>query len=635
MQIVLDSVSGSEKLKLVKELGTIRRHLPTVAGVNKLTLVKRVRDIRQLLSVDGGSESVNLTIDPRDIESTAKSLADYLESISDHVPLSLHGYDMLAIKEAWSLVYRGMSNEKKSEYASYADRILGFNTSNGNPESAFEHFKSAGNIFDYDAEKIKTITDEIKNISSMSPSDSPEVVEKMNQLHEEYGKVRDAINDAFKVNQENGYSQEEIEKASDMLFEELAVKKNQILDQLKKLDRKKFEDKLNRIEELKSQIAPVGEGLINSLIGASKVTQERADSWANAQTITKSALSRLNRVGYKESDIRRDMAEFYRVTGGKLRQIIIDNDGSKRANARGIGDAENTVIYPDSRFDKKVLWHEMAHHLEVDPSAKAASNGFLIKRRESNKRYSLRSLTGNNGYRKNEAAYKDDFINPYIGKIYSDQTTEVWSMGIQYLSNPQDAALMLGKDPEMAALIAGYLQSDLTPGLKALHAAQNIVKDNAQARRDDKDAQYEDAIKKLSDGVEIIDDGWVDALPEFDKESLFDRSLGAKSNAKFVGSWHDFRVFSGKFRNIVTRRVSKGYRIIYVPGNALVNQDGKRFIPYGGAFHLEMSEIKAAMRMAEELFLYDIARVSYSIFASIAYKETVIEYADKLAWSES
>jgi hypothetical protein len=191
---------------------------------------------------------------------------------------------------------------------------------------------------------------------------------------------------------------------------------------------------------------------------------------------------------------------------------------------------------------------------------------------------------------------------------------------------------MLGKDPEMAALVAGYLQSDLTPGMKALHAAQDIIKDSAQAKRDDKDAQYEDAINKLSDGIDIVDDGWVDSLSDIDKESLFERSLGAKSDAKFVGSWGDFRVFSGKFRNILTRRVSKGYRIIHVPGNTLVNQDGKRFIPYGGVFHLEVSEIKAAMRMAKESFSNDISRVSYSIFGNSSPKEAIIAFA---SWRES
>ncbi|MER2511519.1 MAG: hypothetical protein ABTQ25_03700, partial [Nitrosomonas ureae] len=61
--LALDDVSGSEKLKLVRELGTIRKNLPDVAGVNKLTLVKRVRDIRQLLSI-AIKPVASLSIDP-------------------------------------------------------------------------------------------------------------------------------------------------------------------------------------------------------------------------------------------------------------------------------------------------------------------------------------------------------------------------------------------------------------------------------------------------------------------------------------------------------------------------------------------------------------------------------------------
>ncbi|QOJ22962.1 MAG: hypothetical protein HRU78_04290 [Gammaproteobacteria bacterium] len=255
------------------------------------------------------------------------------------------------------------------------------------------------------------------------------------------------LSELIAINTANGYSVEEIAKAAEE-FKAAMINKTAALDLIKKLRGKKYEDQRKRIAELKDSIAPIGQKIIDTLLNSSKVTKEQADAWANSQIIEKSALTKLKKIWYREEDVRRDMAEFYRITGGKLRQVRIETDGSRRANASGIGHFEDNVIRPGSSFNKTILWHEMAHHLEADPAAKAASNGYLLKRRKSEKVYSLRSLTGNRGYRSNEGAYSDDFINPYVGKVYRDKTTEVWSMGIQYLSNPSDAAMLVAKDPK-------------------------------------------------------------------------------------------------------------------------------------------------------------------------------------------
>ncbi|SEN73839.1 hypothetical protein [Nitrosomonas marina] len=623
-------IAGSEKLKLVKELGTIRRHLPNVAGVNKLTLVKRVREIRQLLSVDSGPEPVGLAVDRNDVYGTYKNIIAYLEKGIEQVPEPLRGFDRDAIITAWNVIKSGVKDAPDLLY----DNTVLVAKHKSDKSKAFEYFNSIGNVFDYDAGKIKAVSKELESLSSMIPMDSLEVIEEMGRLSDEYEAIRRDMNAALSVNTKNGHSFDEIESASDKYIE-LREKGTLLFRQINELSNKKYADKQAKIDNLRDQIAPIGQNFIDTLTNASKVTQEQADTWANAQVITKSAINRLKRIGYKEADIRRDMAEFYRITGGKLRQIVIDNDGSRRANARGIGSVEETSIYPGRNFDKTVLWHEMAHHLEADPAAKAVSNGFLLKRRKDEKVYSLRSLTGNSRYRTDEVAYKDEFIKPYIGKVYRDGVTEVWAMGIQYLSNPQDAALMLGKDPEMAALIAGYLQSDLTPGMKALQAAQNLAKDEIQVKRDDRDTQYDEAIKKLSDGVEIIDDGWFDGLSEIDKDLIFNFSIRRKSGAEFIGSWNGYRVFKGKFRSRKTNRVSKGYEIIYAPESSFLDNDGRRRVPHGGTFHEEMDAIKAALRIARDAFSNNIYAVSYKVFGNLAYKVEVIDYAGHIFGGES
>ncbi|SFL23978.1 hypothetical protein SAMN05216302_104613 [Nitrosomonas aestuarii] len=627
MAIALDNISGSEKLKLVRELGKIRKFLPTANGAGKLTLVKNIREIRAKLSIFSKPDAAMVNIDIADVDATYKSMIDYLENGIKQLPAALADSERVLAAKIGRFFYNMSSNKDEilgnENYKKFQSMVGGRYDSGYGQKKVFDHFKSLGDVFEYDAEKVKIITQEISNISSTTPSDPPEIAEKKRQTQEVYNDLRDKLSSLYERRFEAKFSNDpfavdKIKKTYDSLF----VAFDEIRTELKKLDRIKYEKKQERIEELKKQIAPVGNEFISTLLDVSKVTQEQAESWAGAQKITKSALTRLKKLGYAEVDIRRDMAEFYRITGGKLRQIIIDNNGSRRANTNGIGSVEDTVIYPDSRFNKTVLWHEMAHHLEADPIAKDASNGFLVKRRKDSKVYSLRSLTGNRGYRSNEVAYADDFINPYIGKVYRDETTEVWSMGVQYLSNPQDAALMLAKDPEMAALMAGYLQADLTPAMKALQSIQDHAKDKVEAQRDNEQKQYEDAIAKLARGVKFVNDGWFDALNDEDRAIVTRHSVPAKSNAEFIGSWNGYRVFYGKFKSRKSKRISKGYQVVYSPESSGIHHINS------GAFHEEIDAVKAALMVTSEVFGHDVYRASYRLFAHYAHKEEMIRNAD-------
>lgn len=321
--------------------------------------------------------------------------------------------------------------------------------------------------------------------------------------------------------------------------------------------------------------------------------------------------------------MRRDIAEFYRISGGKLRNIAIVSDGSRRANAGGIGQPEGMEVRATGNFNKETLWHELAHHLEADPAAKQAANDFLIKRRESETVYSLRSLTGNKGYGSDEIAYKDAFINPYIGKVYQDQVTEVWSMGVQYLSNPELAASFIAKDPEMASLIAGYLQAELSPAMKALQQVQGMTAGSNQAKRDAAEKQYQDAVKRLSSGIEIVKDSWFNDLEQEDRDNLHGNYALRDKEAVYLGSWGDYHVFSGKFKSRVTKRTSKGYAVCYTlrTGTFLIGETDyfgrsgqRRQIPNCYPVHAELPVVKAAMRVSRDNYQDDFNSVIWRLF---------------------
>jgi len=92
------------------------------------------------------------------------------------------------------------------------------------------------------------------------------------------------------------------------------------------------------------------------------------------------------------------------------------------------------------RGDRKTVIHEMGHHLEqTSPEVRRKARQFLTDRTRGEQATWL-----GDGYRRNERAYKDRFLHPYMGKRYP-QDTEIISMGLQfYHSQPLTLAK---KDP--------------------------------------------------------------------------------------------------------------------------------------------------------------------------------------------
>ena len=73
------------------------------------------------------------------------------------------------------------------------------------------------------------------------------------------------------------------------------------------------------IDLAKEELKFIGEPIITDLLAQSPITQEQAETWVNAQIIDKSSLKPLQNQGYAKEDVRKDMVEFYRISGGNLR----------------------------------------------------------------------------------------------------------------------------------------------------------------------------------------------------------------------------------------------------------------------------------------------------------------------------
>lgn len=313
-------------------------------------------------------------------------------------------------------------------------------------------------------------------------------------------------------------------------------------------------------ESLSAPFEKIGKSAIADLMASSSITEQEAEAWAKAQEITTAARNRLKKIGYAPEQVVSDMAEFYRLTGGRITSVKIHSKGDKRANANDIA-AHGKVgqVNIDGAFNRRVLWHELAHHIEADPVARMAA-GRLIKRRSvDGVAYSLRSLTGNGGYRKDEIAYKDGFFSEYIGKIYRDGMTEVFSMGVESLSNPSLLGQRMAQDPQTLEFVTGFLKAPVNPLAKALMGLREGMREMNDGAVEDKESSIDDMINRLAARGDTL----VDCTDE-DKAFIAAHRMGWmlqnrkwEAVARFSDSQSTF-LFAGKVKRHSTGRQCSG-----------------------------------------------------------------------------
>lgn len=116
-------------------------------------------------------------------------------------------------------------------------------------------------------------------------------------------------------------------------------------------------------------------------------------------------------------------------------------------NERSFFSDRNTAINLTPQSETKTVVHELGHWLEHhDPEVKRKANEFLDRRTQGETPQKLSELTGLHGYDGTEFAKADQFMNPYMGKLYSDKSTELISMGLEHMvSDPLEFAR---KDPD-------------------------------------------------------------------------------------------------------------------------------------------------------------------------------------------
>jgi hypothetical protein len=83
-------------------------------------------------------------------------------------------------------------------------------------------------------------------------------------------------------------------------------------------------------------------------------------------------------------------------------------------------------------------------------AAKGANNGKPI--------YRLSEITGNKVFKDSEMAHYDDYLNPYMGKVYNDSASEVWSMAVEHFADSISMRKLWKKHPELFEMVVGMSQ---------------------------------------------------------------------------------------------------------------------------------------------------------------------------------
>jgi hypothetical protein len=214
------------------------------------------------------------------------------------------------------------------------------------------------------------------------------------------------------------------------------------------------------ITQARVALEPEGEKLMAELRGGLlRRGEDAAEGMAGRVEFEPSAEKALEARGRTTDQARREIGEFYRITGGQGP----DPEATSWEATRSRADTEPGRLDLGGGTAKKTIFHEMAHHLEFqDPELAGASRSFRDARAanagHAGKEYPLQQLEPEGNYRPDEMVMIGNFKRLYTGKTYKDGITEVVTMGLQEFTNPRDMFNLWRVDPEHFLLTLGAIR---------------------------------------------------------------------------------------------------------------------------------------------------------------------------------
>lgn len=188
------------------------------------------------------------------------------------------------------------------------------------------------------------------------------------------------------------------------------------------------------------------------LISGSAITRSDAEALAAKVKILKTASKRV-----PEVELRKTLADFFELTGGRGAKSI---KKLEYRGARAYADIDGAVSIGSDTGSQLIetLYHEFGHHIEFESVELENNLNRWIDSRSTGEVKPLKELAASN-YDDDEIARVDKFIDPYVGKVYENGSTEALSMGIQFFTDERAMLDLYRRDKEHFFVILGALQS--------------------------------------------------------------------------------------------------------------------------------------------------------------------------------
>jgi len=215
-------------------------------------------------------------------------------------------------------------------------------------------------------------------------------------------------------------------------------------------DRSRADELRARLDEIDEEMEPLYKrtDAISKEFQAFRQGRREAERQAMGIYVTKPAQFSLNTGRLRKTkNAREGLEAFNKVVSGdagfESRPVKLVRETSARG---GWASGEDTIA-TNTKVGAWVALHELGHILEHrTPGLRQAAQAFLARRTVGEAPRKLRTVTGIRAYRSDEVAKVDKFMDPYMGKQYEHGSTEIVSMGVQYLwERPAEFA---SKDPD-------------------------------------------------------------------------------------------------------------------------------------------------------------------------------------------
>lgn len=283
------------------------------------------------------------------------------------------------------------------------------------------------------------------------------------------------------------YQAYEEEKKSEQqkIYDSVVLKQramaNEIVARDAGVDPQELQRRMQEIEEMAGDLAQerarVGADILAEVRKIGVPREDAMRLQAEKVSVDKSAIVLMGR------DPSKDITELFEVIGGAVTDAgrvevmgiaalkkkypgLSSSKGVKRAfctqstNATSSGGQDfNAIGMGTESSGRTTLWHEMGHWIEHNnPLVRGMIKAWFERRTKGEKPVSLKKLFPNAGYSAKEVVLRDKFLHPYMGKIYSSGSTEILSMGMEYLSSPEGSGELAAKDPDMMAFILKIIE---------------------------------------------------------------------------------------------------------------------------------------------------------------------------------